>query len=162
MKKKYRQGKFISGQPKYQPSKLDDYANKFYQLGRQQAQLNQQKKDIEQQTMLGALQRLMLLQAQQRVKDLISELDRRQLELLTVIGQIAPPSLPNAPTLPPATDAMGPAVPPIGQNQMAGAMMPPNIPMQGGFDMGGGMPPDMPPGIPPGMPPETLGGNLPF
>lgn len=161
MKRAEKNKKTSAGQPKLRPSRLDDYANKFYQLGRAQARLNQERRDIEQQNMLGAMQRIMLLQAQQKVRDLISELNRRQLELLSIIGQVAPPQLPMSPQLPEPN--AGPGLPPEMMMQQNAGM-----PMGGqGLPVGMPMPnvgqPEMPPMIPPGMPPEMLppGGGMP-
>jgi len=123
----------------------DKKGRDFYKLGRITANLEKKKEELEQATVLSVLQKTMLMDTANKLKDLLAEVQRQQkgLDMAALDAQIAGVGGP----------AMGGQLPMGGMEAaMAGGGAPPQ-------NMGqGGMPPEM--GMPPGgMPPEMGGGN---
>jgi hypothetical protein len=129
---------FIAGQPNRKASKDKDAELKFYALGRASAGLEGKRQEIERDTQMSIMQKLLLQNAKDELKGLTADLAVKQVELDAKMQQLmAPPPLPMGPPgMYPPEMGGPPGMPPPGMG------MPPPMPPQGD-GMGG--PPPLPP-----------------
>jgi len=145
MRKIDNKADIVNGQPKKKVKRDSDIASDYFMLGRESAQIEQKKKEIDQNLMLTLGQQIILHQAQMEMQRVLNEVKLRQSELDMKMAQaMQPPPLPMGLPMPPGDMSMPP----------------------GGGEGGAGMPPDMPIGGMPvgaaGLPPlEGIGGGSP-